>query len=57
MSQIQNDYEIQNNNTGYQKLKNSIPVLANWDDHDYGKNDAGEKWEMKKRVNNCFLIF
>src|SRR5438094_6137873 len=26
---------------GWQKLKKTCPILATWDDHDYGVNDGG----------------
>src|SRR5438128_6140437 len=27
---------------GWQKLTKTCPILATWDDHDYGVNDGGE---------------
>src|SRR5262245_16802130 len=35
---------------GYQKLKKTCPILATWDDHDYGWNDAGA--DYPKRVES-----
>src|SRR5262249_15204327 len=32
---------------GYQKLKATCPILATWDDHDFGKNDAGAEFPLK----------
>lgn len=29
---------------GYQKLRASVPILATWDDHDYGADDAGNEY-------------
>ncbi len=57
MSKIENDYILQNKNSEYQKLKKSVPILATWDDHDYGKNDAGAEWRMKKESQQLFLDF
>ncbi|MDH7444271.1 alkaline phosphatase D family protein [Aquimarina sp. 2201CG14-23] len=57
MSKIANDYKIQNKNSGYQKLKKTIPILATWDDHDYGKNDVGAEWSMKEESQQLFLDF
>ncbi|MBQ4822675.1 alkaline phosphatase D family protein [Aquimarina sp. MMG016] len=57
MQKIANDYKLQNNNPEYQKLKKTVPVLATWDDHDYGKNDAGVEWEKKKESQQLFLDF
>ncbi len=57
MIKIANDYKIQNSNPDYKLLKKSIPVMATWDDHDYGKNDAGTEWKMKKQSQQLFLDF
>ncbi|MDY8137672.1 alkaline phosphatase D family protein [Aquimarina sp. 2201CG5-10] len=57
MTKIANDYNIQNSNSDYQKLKKSTPILATWDDHDYGKNDAGGEWKLKKESQQLFLDF
>ena len=57
MDQMEQDYAIQKSNPGYQKLISSTPVLATWDDHDYGKNDAGIEWEYKEESQQKFLDF
>ena len=38
-------------------LKSSIPILATWDDHDYGKNDAGVEWKHKEFSQKVLLDF
>lgn len=57
MNRMEQDYNIQKSNPGYQKLISSTPVLATWDDHDYGKNDAGTEWEHKEESQQKFLDF
>lgn len=42
---------------GFQKLKASVPILAIWDDHDYGENDAGADYPMKEESRRQFLDF
>ncbi|MCA9435578.1 MAG: DUF1080 domain-containing protein [Candidatus Omnitrophica bacterium] len=42
---------------GYQKLKETCPILATWDDHDYGVNDGGADYPMKKESQKVFLDF
>ena len=42
---------------GYQKLKATCPVLATWDDHDYGPNDAGAEFPHKEASQRLFLEF
>jgi alkaline phosphatase D len=40
---------------GYQKLKAMCPILATWDDHDYGVNDGGKNYKMRKESQQLFL--
>jgi alkaline phosphatase D len=42
---------------GYQALKKATRVLATWDDHDYGRNDAGAEYPMKEESKQIFLDF
>lgn len=42
---------------GYRRLKASVPILATWDDHDYGENDAGFDYPMKEESRRQFLDF
>jgi len=44
-------------NPGYQKLKQTCPILATWDDHDYGWNDAGAEYPLKDGSQDLFLDF
>ena len=57
MDKMEQDYNIQKSNPGYQKLLSTTSVLATWDDHDYGKNDAGTEWEYKEESQDKFLDF
>jgi alkaline phosphatase D len=40
---------------GYQKLLENCPVLATWDDHDYGVNDGGE-WYAKRDESQTIML-
>jgi alkaline phosphatase D len=42
---------------GFQKLKATCPILATWDDHDYGANDAGDEYPKKRESQQVFLDF
>lgn len=42
---------------GYQKLKATCPIFATWDDHDYGRNDAGADYPMRAESQQIFLDF
>lgn len=42
---------------GFQKLRATTPILAVWDDHDYGENDAGSEYPMKEEARKIFCDF
>ena len=42
---------------GYRKLQQTCPILATWDDHDYGWNDAGSEYPLKRESQKLFLDF
>lgn len=50
-------YALLEKQPGYQQLKKLCPILATWDDHDYGGNDAGAKYPKKKEAQQVFLDF
>lgn len=57
MHVLKSKYEIQKNNPGYQKLRAAMPVIGIWDDHDYGRNDAGREYVYKKESQELMLDF
>ena len=42
---------------GWKKLKKTCPILATWDDHDYGVNDGGAEYSKKDESQQLFLDF
>lgn len=42
---------------GYRRLQALTPVVATWDDHDYGVDDAGADYPMKRQSKQVFLDF
>jgi alkaline phosphatase D len=42
---------------GYKKLQAACPILATWDDHDFGRDDAGADYPKKKESQQIFLDF
>lgn len=44
-------------NRGFQDLKAVSPIMATWDDHDYGINDGGIEFPMKEESQRQFLEF
>jgi alkaline phosphatase D len=42
---------------GYASVRETVPVLATWDDHDYGHNDGGADFAQKAAAKRLFLDF
>lgn len=42
---------------GFQKLRDACPVLATWDDHDFGVNDGGSSYPKKVESQKIMLDF
>lgn len=42
---------------GFKRLRQICPLLATWDDHDYGANDAGAEYPKKRESQQEFLDF
>jgi alkaline phosphatase D len=42
---------------GWQMLRARVPVLATWDDHDYGLGDGGEENPIKDEAKAVFMEF
>lgn len=51
------DYQDLGKNRNYRKLVAHNPVIATWDDHDYGYNDCGTEFPMKEESKRLFLEF
>ncbi|MDA1161617.1 MAG: alkaline phosphatase D family protein [Planctomycetota bacterium] len=50
-------YQMLGAKPGFQKLRQHCPILATWDDHDYGANDAGVEYPKKRESQQLFLDF
>lgn len=57
MSVLKQKYDLLARQPGYAKLKQVCPILATWDDHDYGANDAGADYPRKRESQQVFLDF
>ena len=42
---------------GFSRLRATTPIVAVWDDHDFGENDAGSDYPMKDETRRMFLDF
>lgn len=54
---FQRTYDELANNRSWQHLLERVPVLATWDDHDYGLNDAGVEFPLKQVAQQQFIDF
>ena len=50
-------YDLLAAQPGYRRLRQVCPILATWDDHDYGANDAGIEFGIKRQSQQLFLDF
>lgn len=57
MEKMAKMYQQQLQQKGYKELTNQTKVIATWDDHDYGKNDAGVEFHKKDEAQQLFLDF
>jgi len=57
MDVLRRKYQQLGDNQNYQYLKENVPVVAIWDDHDYGVNDGGKEYPMRKESQQVFLEF
>jgi alkaline phosphatase D len=42
---------------GFKTLKQQTPIIAMWDDHDFGQNDAGKEYPHKEASRQIMLDF
>jgi len=57
MAVLKEKWGLQKANPGYSKLRSAATVLGIWDDHDYGRNDAGFEYRQKRGSQKLFLDF
>jgi len=50
-------YRVRKESKFFRGLLKKAPVLATWDDHDFGANDAGADYPMKVESQKLFLEF
>ena len=50
-------YRVRKESAFFQALRKKAPLLATWDDHDFGWNDAGANYPMKVESQKLFLDF
>jgi alkaline phosphatase D len=54
---IKDQYDKLDAVPAFKKLKETVPLMGVWDDHDYGKNDAGADFPLKDESQQVLLDF
>src|SRR5690606_25410923 len=57
MGLLRQSYEKLAAQSGFQRLRKLAPLLATWDDHDYGINDGGADFTKRRESQQVFLDF
>ncbi len=57
MAELKEAYAALAAEPGFQRLRATTPVLATWDDHDYGENDAGGDFPYRRQSEALFRDF
>lgn len=57
MGKMKSDYDRLRNSPEYANFVHRVPIEGVWDDHDYGKNDAGLEYPKKDSSRLLFLDF
>jgi alkaline phosphatase D len=57
MQLLRQKYRQLEEQPGFVKLRATCPVLATWDDHDFGRDDSGAEFEFRKESQQVFLDF
>lgn len=57
MTVMERKYDTLKQSQFFRGLRRKAPVLATWDDHDFGANDAGAEYPMKAQSQKLFLNF
>ena len=54
---LKRDWGLLANEPHYKAFSSQIPIMATWDNHDYGKHDGGGEFELKDVTKRHFLEF
>ena len=57
MKFLENNYNIQKQDSDYLNFIKSKMIMGTWDDHDFGANDGGENYPFKRESQQLLLDF
>lgn len=55
MPELRRAYRTLAQRSEFTNFRRSVPLLTVWDDHDYGRNDAGRDFPLKDEAEDIFL--
>jgi len=56
-AKLKESYDLLASIPDFSELRENTPIVATWDDHDYGRNDVGAEWEGKEASKEAFMDF
>lgn len=54
---LKRDWGMLANETHFKTFRQQVPIMATWDNHDYGKHDGGAEFGLKDITKQYFLDF
>ncbi len=57
VARIEEAYAELGRQPGFRRMQRHCPIMATWDDHDYGANDAGNDYVLREQSQQAFLDF
>ena len=54
---LKRDWGMLANERNFKAFLKQVPVMATWDNHDYGKHNGGAEFELKEMTKTAFLDF
>ena len=57
LTELREAYALQARSGPLNRIRGTTPVLATWDDHDYGLNDAGADYPYRAEARRLFMDF
>lgn len=56
-ARIKEAYDALAAQPGYRRMQRHCPIMATWDDHDYGANDMGRDFQFRTESRDLFFEF
>ena len=57
MAELRGKYDALAANPGFAAVRRDAPIIAVWDDHDYGVNDGGREYPRRRESQQVFCDF